>query len=526
MFRLHAAARVGSQSMGQMMNEVKAHRVLDVQLGVTMATIRAAYRDAVKRYHPDRNGDPDARNALQRAHEAYRVLRDRPPSQLASLNPRPCDERAGDTGPGAADDEAKGPDAVSLVRSVMANRELFFRFDGSIQVGSGPRRVYGPGEAEAWRERPDDWTVARLLDATTDEVRGHGLDHRGADVARALRRIVREDRQARETTVMMPLLFDPLEAAERARAEAMWLRLVGTILDMDPELGVGVLQHFVWQVKRKQLYLPVCHHLMPVLVSPVQGSGKTTFLRRFLGPLQELASDPVLLSDLADRRSGEILGFPVVFVDDVERLDPRLNATLKSLLTADAVSRRRLGSSSADKRRQRATLIGTANEPIATLICDPTGHRRFAELPFRNGAVAKGGDVAVWRAVEEADYDLLWRSVDGFGPSPILHHLAALVAAQAAAAPPDRLRECLVRLDLRSADVQNISMRGGVRADDLRLLLCALLGEEITANRFCARMAELVGDPLVPFKPKIRLSQGYIYPLKKSAHAAGGSAPA
>lgn len=510
--------------MGQMMNEVKAHRVFNVQRGVTMATIRTAYRDAVKRYHPDHNEDPDAWNALQQAHEAYRFLRDRPPSQLASLNPRSCDERASDTGPSAADDEVKRPDAVSLVRSVMAKSDVFIRFDGSIQVGLGPGRVYGPGEAEAWRKRPDDWTIARLLDATTDEVRSHGLDHRGADIARALRRIVREDRQARETAVMMPLLFDPLEAAERARAEAMWLRLVGTILDIDPELGVGVMQHFIWQVKRKQLYLPMCHHLMPVLVSPVQGSGKTTFLRRFLGPLQELASDPVLLSDLADRRSGEILGFPVVFVDDVERLDPRLNATLKCLLTADAVSRRRLGSSSADKRHQRATLIGTANEPIATLICDPTGHRRFAELPFRNGAVAKGGDAAVWRAVEETDYDLLWRSVDGFGPSPILHHLAALAAAQAAAAPPDRLRDCLARLDLRSASVQNISVRGGVRADDLRLLLCALLGEEITANRFSARMAELVADPMVPFAPKIRLSQGFVYPWKHLAQAVGRSA--
>ncbi len=345
-----------------------------------------------------------------------------------------------------------------------------------------------------------------------DMVCAKGFAFSGADVKRGLRRVVLEDQRGRENLVMRPLLYGPLDAVEQARAEPMWVRLVEATLHIDPALGVAVLQHFIWQVKRKQLGLPVCHHLMPVIVSPEQGSGKTTFVIRFLGPLEELASAPVLLSDLADPRSGEILRSPVLFVDDVERLDPRQNAALKSLVTATAVSRRQLGTSKADKRRQRATLIGTANEPVNVLICDPTGHRRFVELPFRNGAVAKGGDAAVWRVVDETDFMLLWRSVDAFEPSPILPNLAGLAAAQAASAPPDRLRECLSRLDLRSAGVRNISVRGGVRADDLRLLLCALLGEEITASRFSARMAELVADPTVPFAPKIRLSQGFVYP--------------
>ncbi|KQT09046.1 hypothetical protein ASG40_10310 [Methylobacterium sp. Leaf399] len=349
------------------------------------------------------------------------------------------------------------------------------------------------------------------------EIKREGLKLGTSDVTRAVRQIVREDQRGRLDWVMKPLLFAVLDTAEQQKARDEWVRLAEAVFDLDAALGVAVLQHFIWQVKRKQLGLTVRHHLMPVIFGPEQGSGKTIFVRQFLSPLEELASDPVLLSDLADRRSGDVLRFPVVVIDDVERLDRSLYAVLKSLITAVDLSRRILGKSAVEKRRQCSTLIGTANEPVRLLIADPTGHRRFVELRFRNGAVEKGGDPAVWRAVNETDYGLLWRSVDGFKPSPIETHLAALAALQNAAAPVDRLRECLVGLDERSEDVANITDRGCVPADKLRLLLCALLRTEISGNEFSARMAVFVHDPAVPFAPKRRGAKGYFYPLKSFA---------
>lgn len=416
--------------------------------------------------------------------------------------------------PSAAIHDAECNDAVAVVRAVMLKNNLVILADSLIRIGLGPLRGYGPNDEKAWLARPTDWNIERLLDTIMDEVRDKGLGLSAAVVKRAVRRVIRDDQRSRENSILRPLLYDPLNGVERAHAEVIWLRLVTATFDIDPALGVAVLQHFIWQVKCKLLGLSVYHHLMPVIVSPVQGSGKTTLLTRFLSPLEELASATALLSDLADPRSGEILSFPVVAIDDVERLDPGRSPVLKSLLTAKDLSRRQLGTSKANRLRQRATLIGTANEPVSVLISDPTGHRRFVELPFRNGAVAKGGDALVWRAVAETDYRLLWRSVNGFEPSPILPHLTALTAAQAASAPVDRLQECLVGLDLRSEDVQGISERGGVPADKLRLLVCALLREEIKANAFSERMALLVHDPAVPFAPKKRTSAGYIYPFK------------
>lgn len=491
----------------------EACRVLGVPLGATLTQIKDAYRKKAKRYHPDCNKDPEAVTAFQRLNKAYRTAVDRPATQI------PCRDflQSGQDGGqdrGGPEASASADDAVVVVRMVMVRNDLFVLSDGSFRVGLEPHRAYGPSDEKAWLARPTDWTVQRLLDAVMDEVRGEGLGIPATVVSRTIRRVIRQDRRLRENFVLRPLLYDHLDASEQARAAAMWARLVSTTLDLDAAFGVAVLQHFIWQVKRKQLGRSVCHHLMLVIVSPVQGSGKTTFVVRLLGPLEELASAPVLLSDLADPRSGEILSFPVVFVDDVERLDPRQNAALKSLVTAPAVSRRQLGTSKANKLTQRATLIGTANEPVGVLISDPTGHRRFVELPFKNGAVAKGGNPNVWRVVDEADYGLLWRSVDAFDSSPILPHLTALAAAQAASAPVDRLRECLVGLDLRSEAIQNISVRGGVGAKDLRLLVCGLLGEEINDSAFSARMTVLVQDPAVPFRPKVRTAKGNIYPFK------------
>ncbi|WP_046866763.1 nuclear transport factor 2 family protein [Microvirga massiliensis] len=72
---------------------------------------------------------------------------------------------------------------------------------------------------------------------------------------------------------------------------------------------------------------------------------------------------------------------------------------LKSLLTSEGVRRRRLGTSMSTTIVQRTTLIGAANAAIDVLVPDETGHWRFAMLTFRNGAIATGGDLRVWEAV-------------------------------------------------------------------------------------------------------------------------------
>jgi hypothetical protein len=352
-----------------------------------------------------------------------------------------------------------------------------------------------------------------VIDELLLELKAEGMKLTKGDAERALRKVVRGDQQERRNIIAMPLL-QPVDSAGRELAGNAWSRLAEDVFEMEVPLVVAVLQHFIWQVKQKLLGRPVVHHLMPVVSSPVQGSGKTTFVLQFLRPLRELATGPVLLSDFADRRSGDIYRFPAVFIDDMGTIAPQLVPVLKSLVTSEGFRRRRLGSSVSVGVRQLTTLIGTTNSGIEQLIADETGHRRFGVLPFRNGEIAKGGDARVWTTVESTDYELLWRSVDAFGPCPIKPYLGALVRHQAGACRPDDLKTWLLGLNLTSEAARRITTRDGLRAQGLHELFCVETGSTVSLSRFGLELKRHVADPAVPLAPKIKTERGWFYPPK------------
>jgi hypothetical protein len=247
----------------------------------------------------------------------------------------------------------------------------------------------------------------------------------------------------------------------------------------------------------------------------VQGSGKTTFVRRFLEPLEEMASRPVLLADLADARSSDIFRYPVVLVDDMEQINPRHVPVLKSLLTSDGVRRRRLGTSLSIDVAQRATFIGTSNEEIGDLIVDETGHRRFASLRFRNGQAAKGGDAEVWSVVRDTDMGLLWHSVDPFGPSPLEAHLPALFAMQDSDTPADEVALWLADLDLTSSAIKMISTAKGVKAASLYKLFQTQTGSRLSLTRFGKAMLRHARDSKLPFEARVTTAAGIVYPCRE-----------
>ena len=367
------------------------------------------------------------------------------------------------------------------------------------------------GREHKWSIPP---TKLHHKSATLIECRRERYDLKKGDIDRATRQVIRHERHERRNTIIRPLL-EPLSEQDQPEAKELWHRL-SAIFEMSYGLVIAILQHFVWQVFQKVLGRDVVHHLVPVIVSPVQGSGKTTFVTRFLSPLRELVTGAALLSDFADRRSADIFRFPVVFLDDVEKIPPAMVPVLKSLITAEHIRRRRLGTSMSIGIRQGATPIGTANASIRELIDDDTGHRRFAMLPFRNGNQVKGGDPEVWRIVSSSNFELVWRSVDAFGPSPILSHLEDLALHQGRWAPKDPLLQWLQGLDLKSEVMLRISNRHGVGAQALHNLYVAQTGATISPQRFAEAMQRHCIDPAVPFGGKRKLERGAVYTLKSS----------
>jgi hypothetical protein len=410
----------------------------------------------------------------------------------------------------AKENPKENADVIEIVRDFMRERGLEVRFDGEFAQTDALQMAHGPDEIDrvlGQKELDED----ALVDEVVIHTRKQGITVARGLVQTAVRKIKRADQQQRLITVMRPLLTPP-SPSEQLQADAQWQRFVETVFDMPTDLGIAILKKFIHQVKNKRLKRLIKRHLMPIFQSEVQGGGKTTTALKFLTPLKELRTEPALLSDFADQRSGDVYRYPVVFLDDLDQISPNLIPTLNSLVTGEGLLRRKMGGSGSRKTKQLSTLIGTCNRPISDLIPDETGNRRFATMPFRNGEILKGGEPTVWEVVNETDFDLLWCSVDAFADDPIEPFLADLFAWQQKFRRLDPFEDWLVNLDLASDDIRAISPQHGTKAGELYNLFLGQTGSTMSQTRFGTEMKRMADLSRGPFAPKVRLENGFVYP--------------
>lgn len=403
---------------------------------------------------------------------------------------------------GSEEDRPSDIDPRQFVRAFMAKLELEHLFDGSLVRRGAPLTAHT-------RDMIDSVLAVQplgapdLLDMMAIFCKANGLGLKRTELNSAMRQVLREEKHRRRNSVMRPLLIT-LPAEEGQAALKEWGRL-GALFEMSALLCIAIFQHFIWQVKQKVLGRTVIFHLMPIIMSAIQGSGKTTFVKMFLGPLCELATGASLLSDFSDRRTLGLFRYPAVLVDDMETIAARDVPILKSIITGDDLVRRQLGASSEVKVRQASTPIGTSNSPIESLVPDDTGHRRFVMLPFHNGQIAKGGDEKIWQVVSELNYDLLWRSVDAFDASPLVEHIVELTQFQVATQKPVGLLKWLLELDLDSPSIRSISLKQGVRAQPLHDLYTAQTGQTLTKQAFASEMFRYMDRPDSSFVDKMKV---------------------
>lgn len=403
-------------------------------------------------------------------------------------------------------------DIQSYVCEYLDRHQIEVQYDGSLSVAGALLRADAPHMAIKYLQT-EALTSSHVLDDMALDRDRCGVKTKKGLVKAALQKELRRRRKERRNSILLPLVEPaPEEAALGAKAE--WARL-GKLFDMPVQLACDCIRHFIWQVKSKSLGRRVVHHLMPVIFSPQQGSGKTTFVRALISPLKDLASADALISDFADHRSGDIYGFPVVVVDDMEQLPKEMVPIVKSLITSESIVRRRLHTSQATSTRQKATLIGTANRPIHELVEDETGHRRFAMMPFRNGNVAKGGEKEIWEIVSTLNYHLLWQSVDVYAASPILQSLEELHLHQTRDRPLPKLLDWLFSLDIDSEKIKRISVSGGVRADKLRDLYVMETGDVLSKQKFSDAMLLHMKDSRTPFSEKHKKEIGALYRVRQ-----------
>ena len=182
---------------------------------------------------------------------------------------------------------------------------------------------------------------------------------------------------------------------------------------MDPAMVADVLRKFAWQVKRKLSGLDIADPLMPVLVGP-QGVGKSLLMDKLAEPLNEVSCD-ASLADLSDNRRIGMWSNYVIKLDEMAKAEKADVETIKHVLTAKVLTRRVFNTQNDVAVAQRATMIGASNMPLAEVVRDPTGMRRFAEIQF----AGKDGTEARVQAILGFDWLAMWQFVDKDGADPM-----------------------------------------------------------------------------------------------------------
>ncbi len=223
--------------------------------------------------------------------------------------------------------------------------------------------------------------------------------------------------------------------SDLSQLERFVLGLTGSC---DPVI-VGVLAHFLSNVKRKMLGESVDHHLMPVLTGP-QGTGKTIAVKQLCGPLMTRFATASI--DVALDRSA----FPmfekyfIVFFDEMAGLDRADASILKKLVSGDDVLGRVLYTNGVMKVQNRVSFLGTSNHSVATLSNDPTGARRFFEIRIPGPTLRDiiGYPTAPPLEGVTVDYQKLWRGIseerNAYWPAieaRVVEHQKGLVGADA-----------------------------------------------------------------------------------------------
>jgi len=194
--------------------------------------------------------------------------------------------------------------------------------------------------------------------------------------------------------------------------DQLWDAMIYLITDDESDITKAVLQHFIWQVKRKLAGLEVSYHMMPVIVGG-QGHGKSKFLDKFLSPVGYESTDFIKVADPS--AIGLFEDNWILFLDEMHGANKQDINYVKGLISSDIRSTRKFHSQTNLNFKQNATFIGASNNPLGEVIRDNTGMRRFYQINFKK--------------IEEDNYDIinhqlnyqrLWQSVNEFGPSPTL----------------------------------------------------------------------------------------------------------
>lgn len=199
----------------------------------------------------------------------------------------------------------------------------------------------------------------------------------------------------------------------------VWVKAVTGKCDDD---DLYVIAHWLWQVKRNALHYKVVHHIMPLIVSPKQGGGKSTAVNRLIEPYNELSLE-LKVPQIVDERSFTMFSnYLIGFLDELSGADKVEINEFKRNLTSGTLTYRPMRTNSQEKITNLCSFIGSSNNAIYDIIKDTTGIRRFFSI--------RALDRLDHASINSIDYELLWRGVNEKLERGYIERVSELVASK------------------------------------------------------------------------------------------------
>ena len=212
----------------------------------------------------------------------------------------------------------------------------------------------------------------------------------------------------------LALVNVPLDPIVQAAVMDNMMRVFGYFYKDPVDFALASVRNVVWQVKRRMLRLPVPEPLMTVLYGREQRGGKSTFWTFLKAAIRDMCKVMDVAALVSDAQF-DLFRYFIIDTDEMPKADRANLAKLKNALTATTISRRVFFTQLIADTPMLATCVGSCNVPLASLITDQSGMRRFNELCVKPRTQIEPH----WQDIVQADWLGLWRSVDAAEASPL-----------------------------------------------------------------------------------------------------------
>jgi hypothetical protein len=226
-------------------------------------------------------------------------------------------------------------------------------------------------------------------------------------IAGYVRTICEQHRIKRTEEISADLAYNPL--IPEGLIEQLWRPLIAYETEEEFQTYLDGLRHWMWLVKRRfMLRADTYYELMPVFYGS-QNVGKSVILRALGIPFGDFGKGDSTLGEVSDVRNTPILKRrAIISVEEMAGAERTQIESIKAIITGRERSHRLLGTHETQTVEVRCCLIGTTNRHLSDIIYDPTGMRRFLEIPYVSTVIsdehlqwARENVADIWRAIDE-----------------------------------------------------------------------------------------------------------------------------